>query len=383
MAEHPFLPYGRQTIDDSDADTLASAIRHDFLTTGPGVAAFESDLVDVTTAPYAVAVSSGTAALHAAYFAAGLGPGDELITTPLTFAGTANAARFLGADVSFVDVRSHDGNIDPEAVASAITDRTKIVCAVDYAGHPCDYAALGAICRDAGVTLIADAAHSLGATLGGRPVGTLADASTFSFHPVKVVTTGEGGAVVTSNQALAERARSFRNHGINRDPETMSHYEGPWYYEISELGLNYRVTDLQCALGRNQLARLGDFVGRRRAIAARYLAELACDELILPTIGADVEPAWHLFVVRVTRPELRRRFFERLRELRLGVQVHYVPVHYHPYYRNIRDEVGKFPKAEAYYGAAVSLPIYPTMTDADVGSVVGRVKQAVDEVLRS
>lgn len=379
----PFLPYGRQTIDESDAETVREALYHDFLTTGPGVEAFEDCLSKVTGAPHAIAVNSGTAALHCAYAGVGLGPGDELITTPLTFAGTANAARFLGADVTFVDVQSDDGNIDPAAVESAISDRTKIVTAVDYAGHPCAYGALRDLCKRKGVTLIADAAHSLGGALDGMSVGSLADVTTFSFHPVKVVTTGEGGGVVTANDAFAEGARLFRNHGINRNPETMSQCDGPWYYEIDELGLNYRITDVQCRLGLNQLGRLEDFIDRRRTIAARYLDALGCPELLLPTTRPGSEPAWHLFVVRIAGdPELRRPFFERLRELRLGVQVHYVPVHWHPYYRRIRNLDGAFPRAEDYYRRAVSIPMYPTLTDVEVASVIERVQQAVHDVLR-
>ena len=381
MPEPP-IPYGRQWIDDDDVAAVVEVLRSDYLTTGPAVEGFERSLVKAVGARRAVAVNSGTSALHSMYFACGIGPGDEVITTPLTFAATANAALFLGAEVRFVDVLPDTGNIDPAAVDAAIGDRTRLVAAVDYMGHPADYDELAAVSAARGVTLVADAAHSLGATYHDRRVGTLALASAFSFHPVKAITTAEGGAVVTDDDRLADRAARFRTHGITRDSLSLERNDGPWHYEQHDLGFNYRLTDLQAALGTGQLRRLDDFILRRRAIAARYLEAFADLEAIsLPHVRDFVEPAWHLFVVRVADAARRRAFFERLRELGLGVQVHYIPVHHHPYYRELGFVPGSFPVAEDYSARAVSLPIFPRMTDAEVDRVVSVVRSTVNALL--
>jgi UDP-4-amino-4,6-dideoxy-N-acetyl-beta-L-altrosamine transaminase len=378
----PSIPYGRQWIDDDDIAAVVDVLRSDYLTTGPAVKAFEQALVDASGARRAVAMNSGTSALHGMYFAAGLGPGDEIVTTPLTFAATANAALYLGASVRFVDVLADTGNIDPAAVDAAVGERTRLVVAVDYAGHPADYHELNEVARARGLTLVADAAHSLGATYRGRRVGTLAHASELSFHPVKPITTAEGGAVVTDDDELADRAARFRTHGITRDPSVMERDDGPWHYEQHDLGFNYRLTDLQAALGRSQLRHLDDFIARRRVIAARYLEAFAdVEALSLPCIRNGVEPGWHLFVVRVATAALRRPFFERLREHGLGVQVHYIPVHHHPYYRDLGFRRGSCPVAEDYSARAVSLPIFPRMTDEDVDRVIATVRHAVSDVL--
>ena len=377
-----FVPYGRQWIDEDDVQSVVEVLKSDFLTTGPTVRRFEEALERYTGARHAVALNSGTSALHAAYFAAGLEPGDEIVTSPLTFAATANAALFLGARVRFVDVEPDTGNLDPGALPSALTERTRLIVPVDYTGHPADYDPILEFARSHGLRVVADAAHALGARYKGRPVGTLADATELSFHPVKPVTTAEGGAVLTDDPGLAERAATFRSHGIVRDPERMHDNEGPWYYEVQHLGYNYRLTDLQSALGLSQMRKLDAFIARRRAIAARYLQALNdLPQLQLPTVRPDVEPGWHLFVVRVSEANRRRAFFERLRELGLGVQVHYIPVHWHPVYRELGFKRGQFPQAEEFYRRAVSLPIFPRMSDADVDSVIERVRRAVREVL--
>jgi UDP-4-amino-4,6-dideoxy-N-acetyl-beta-L-altrosamine transaminase len=377
----PFLAYGRQWIEEDDIAAVTEALRSDHLTTGPRVAAFEQALCGATGATHAVAVNSGTAALHAAYFAAGLAAGDELLTSPLTFAATANAALYLGATVRFADVCADTGNLDPAAAAAAITPRTRVVTAVDFAGHPADYPALERAVAGR-CAIIADAAHSIGATLDGRPVGTLASQSALSFHPVKTITTGEGGAVVTSDPALAGRAARFRTHGIERDPARMAANEGPWWYEEQDLGFNYRITDLQCALGSSQVAKLGRFVTRRRAIAARYTAAMAgCAALQLPTVRAGAEPAWHLYPLRVRAASRRSAFVERLRALGLGVQVHYIPVHWHPVYQRLDCRRGMFPVAEDWYAREVSIPMYPKLSDSDVDSVIERVLEAARDVL--
>ena len=376
------IPYGRQSIDEDDIAAVSDVLRSDYLTTGPTIAAFESALSEASGATHAVAVNSGTAALHAMYFAAGVGPGDEVVTSPLTFAATANTALYLGASVRFADVDASTGNIDPTSVDRQIGPRTRAIVAVDYAGQPADYDALRAVAERNGLTLLADAAHSLGATARGRKVGTLADASAFSFHPVKPITTAEGGAVVTANPELAARAARFRTHGITRDPAEMENHDGPWFYEQHDLGFNYRLTDLQAALGTSQLHHLNGFIARRREIAARYDAELAdLDGLETPSVREGVEPGWHLYVILVRDAARRRGFFERMRELGLGVQVHYIPVYLHPFYRRLGFEPGLCPVAEDRYARSVSLPVFPRMTDADVGAVVERVRSAAADLL--
>lgn len=376
------IPYGRQWIDDDDIDAVTKVLRSEYLTTGPAVESFEHALEGVIGAARAVAVNSGTSALHAMYFAAGLGPGEEMITTPLTFAATANAALYLGASVRFVDVLPDTGNIDPEAVDAAIGPRSRLVVAVDYTGHPADYDELTEVTAARGVTLLADAAHSLGATYRGRAVGRLAEATELSFHPVKPITTGEGGAIVTDDVSIAERAARFRTHGITRDPAEMERDDGGWHYEQHDLGFNYRMTDIQAALGTSQLRRLAAFVARRRAIAARYLEQLAdVEALTLPAVRPDVEPGWHLFVVRVAAAARRRAFFDRLREFGLGVQVHYIPVHHHPYYRRLGFAPGTYPIAEDFSARAISLPIFPQMSDDQVDRVIAAVRRAAFETL--
>jgi UDP-4-amino-4,6-dideoxy-N-acetyl-beta-L-altrosamine transaminase len=382
VAEEAHLPYGRQWIEDDDVVAVGDVLRSDYLTTGPTIPAFEAALAAVTGSAHAVAVNSGTSALHAMYAAAGIGPGDEIVTSPLTFAATANAALYLEATVRFADVDPRTGNLDPRGAAQATSSRTRAVVAVDYAGHPADYDALSAVAEERGTLLLADAAHSLGATYRGRRVGTLAHASELSFHPVKPITTAEGGAVTTDDAELAERASRFRTHGITRDRSRMGDDEGPWYYEMLELGYNYRLTDVQAALGMSQLRRLDAFLKRRRQIAGRYSASLAdADQLELPSVDEHVEPGWHLYVIRVRDAEQRRPFFDRLRAHGLGVQVHYVPVYWHPYYRDLGYRRGQCPVAEDFYARAVSLPIFPRMSDDDVDRVIDAVRSTASELL--
>ena len=378
-----FMPYGRQWIDEDDIAAVVEVLRSDYLTTGPAVPRFEAALQDATGAKHAVALNSGTSALHAMYFAAGIGPGDEIITSPLTFAATGNAALYLGATVRFVDVERDTGNLDPDLVEAAITERTKAIVPVDFAGHPADYDRLRAIADRHGLRLLADAAHSLGATYKGRSVGTLADASELSFHPVKPVTTAEGGAVVTDDPELARRAARFRTHGITREPDELEQPdEGGWWNEQHDLGYNYRLTDVQAALGASQLRRLERFIVRRRDIAAQYDAALAdIDALELPGRRQHVEPGWHLYVVRTHEPELRKPLFDRLRTAGIGVQVHYLPVYWHPYYARLGYPRGLCPMAERYYASAVSLPIFPAMSDWDVQDVATRLRQAVRDAV--
>lgn len=365
------LPYAHQVIDDEDVAAVAEALRSDWLTTGPRVPAFEAELAAATGARHAVAFSSGTAALHGAAAVAGLGPGDEAITTPMTFAATANAVLYTGATPVFADVRPDDLLLDPAAVDAAVTPATKAIIPVDYAGHPADYPALRAIADAAPageVLLIADAAHSLGATLDGRPVGTLADLTVLSLHPAKILTTGEGGAVLTDRDDLADALRRFRNHGIS----TELGERRDWTYAMVELGYNYRLTDIAAALGSSQIRRLDAFLARRRGLAARYLERLAGHPAVeLPAIAPGADPAWHYLFVRLRLDALRvgrAEVFRALRAEGIGVNVHYIPVHTHPYYRE-RFPGLTFPVAEAAYERLLTLPLHAGMTDADLDDV--------------
>lgn len=319
------------------------------------------------------------------YFAAGIGPGDEVITSPLTFAATANAALYLGASVRFVDVESDTGNLDPDRIEDAVTDRTKAIVPVDFAGHPADYDCPRAIADGHGVRLLADAAHSLGATSKGRPVGTLAVASEQSFHPVKPVTTAEGGAVATNDAQLARRAARIRTHGITKDAAELERTEeGQWWYEQHDLGFNYGLTDVRAGLGTSQLNKLERFVARRRAIASMYDTALTnLDALELPGRRADVEPGWHLYVVRCRDAGLRKPLFEHLHAQGLGVQAHYLPVYWHPHYAGLGYRCGLCPVAEEFYVGAISLPIFPAMSDTDVARVVDVVRDVVPTLTRT
>jgi len=377
----PSLPYGRQWVDEAGIAAVDDVLRSDWLTTGPAVGRFEAALREVTGARRAVAVSSGTAALHAMYFGAGIGARDEIVTSPLTFAATANAALYLGASVRFADVAADTGNIDAASAEACITERTRAIVAIDFAGHPADYAALHAVANSHGIRLLADAAHSLGGKYRGRAVGTLAAASALSFHPVKAITTGEGGAVLTNDDAIAGRAERFRTHGMSHDPG-LAEAEGAWYHEQVELGYNYRLTDMQAALGTNQLGRLEGFVARRQKLATQYTTALAeVPGLELPAAHDDVVHAWHLYVVRVRDAARRRAFFERLHALGLRVQVHYIPTYWHPYYRELGFARGLCPAAEDFYARAVSLPLFPRMTDREADLSIDLVLRAARETL--
>ena len=378
MSEH-FIPYGRQSVSDADIQAVGDVLRSGWLTTGPKVREFEEALESYTGATHATVLSSDTAALHAAYAAVGVGVGHEVITTPLTFAATANAALMLGARPRFVDVEEDTGLLDPRLVAEAICKDTRAIVAVDYAGHPADYAALRAIADEAGVALVADASHSLGATDRGQAVGTLADVSTLSFHPVKPITSGEGGAVLTGARQIHERVQCFSRHGIVAADAADDGYEGPWHQEMHELGNNYRLSDIHSALGLSQLACLDGWLARRREIAAAYTeayADLA--GLLTPVERDGVCSGWHLYVVRLVDGSKRRReVFESLRAAGLGVQVHYIPVYRHPYYQRLGFEGQACPVADKFYAGALSLPMFPAMTDADVERVIGTVRETI------
>lgn len=366
------IPYGRQSIDESDIAAVASVLRSNWLTTGPAVPSFERALADIAGSPVAV-VSSGTAALHLAYAAAGVGPGDEVITTPLTFAATAAAALHLGAVVKLADIDPHTLNIDPDRVSQLATERTKVITAVDFAGLPADLDSLRSIAHRVGALLVEDAAHSLGATYRGSPVGSIADMTTFSFHPVKLVTTGEGGAVAATDPILVERVRLLRNHGLVNPGEHDAFGNRPWHRVVHTLGYNYRLADILAALGESQLSRIEVFLARRRELAQRYLASLAGVQGIrLPAVREDIEHAWHLFVIRVPA-ESRPALHDHLRAHGIGSQVHYIPLHQHPAIaERIHDPV--VPVTDMVSDELLTIPLFPAMSNADQDQVVDALR---------
>jgi perosamine synthetase len=375
------LPYGRQAIDDVDIAAVVDVLRSDWLTTGPKVDDFEAAIALVAGTKYAVAVSSGTAALHASMYAMGVGPGDEIIVPTMTFAASANCAVYQGATPIFADVDPTSLLLDLASAESKITTRTKAILAVDYAGQPCDYDGLKALCGRYGLSLLADACHAIGGSYKGAPVGSLADLSTFSFHPVKHVTSGEGGAVTTDDPNFARSIRAFRNHGIATDHRQRAK-NGEFYYEMTDVGYNYRLSDIQCALGQSQLAKLAGFVARRQQIAARYDDAFASIAQVTPlTNAAGVSNAYHLYVIQLDLRRLkadRAGIYRALRAENIGINVHYLPVHLHPLYRErFETGPGMCPVAEDAYERILSLPIFPAMADTDVADVI----QAVSKIM--
>jgi UDP-4-amino-4,6-dideoxy-N-acetyl-beta-L-altrosamine transaminase len=376
------LPYGRQSIDEEDIQAVVDVLRSDWLTTGPKVAEFEDAFAKRVGSRHAVSFSSGTAALHGAAFAAGLKPGDEAITTPLTFAATANCVLYQGATPVFADVSADTLNLDPQHVAEKITPRTRAVFPVDYAGHPADLDAILKLAAQHGLVVIEDASHALGAEYGGRRVGSVADMTVFSFHPVKHLATGEGGMVTTDRTDFADTLRRFRNHGISSEARQRQ-AEGQWHYEMVLLGFNYRLTDIACALGLSQLEKLGENLSRRREIAAYYAAAFRNLERVTnPCVRADANPAWHLYPVRLNLEKLsadRGQIFRALRAENIGVNVHYIPVHLHPYYRDhFGHRGGDYPIAENAYDRLISLPMFHGMSDQDTQDVVSAVTKVVN-----
>lgn len=375
MSMPPWLPYGRHDIDQRDIDAVVDVLRGDWLTTGPTVEAFEEELAVAAGGVPCTTVTSGTAALHATYGGLGVGPGSEVVTSPFTFMATASCAAILGATVTFADVEDDTLNLDPGAAAAVVGARTAVVTAVDYAGHPADMDALRLVADSGGARLVEDAAHSLGARYRGRLVGTLADATCFSFFPTKHMTTSEGGAVAVPDPELAADVRRFAR--IGRSATASNDSEGGWWYEMPSFGLNYRLPDVLCALGRSQLQRLPAFLDRRSHLVARY-NELLGDfaGLRLPTQRADVKPAWHLFSVRILDGR-RREVFDGLRKAHIGVQVNYIPVYWHAAFRDLGYQRGLCPVAERAYQEQLSLPLYPGMSDQDQDRVV----EALDKIL--
>jgi perosamine synthetase len=372
------LPYARQSIDDDDILAVDGVLKSNWLTTGPKVVEFEGVVARYTGATEAVAVNTGTAALHAAMWAARIGPGDEVIVPAISFVASANCVLYVGATPVFADLSPDTLNIDPEDVLRKLTSRTKAILVVDFAGHPCDHDALRAIADLHGLIVIEDAAHSLGAIYKGRQVGALQDITTLSFHPVKQVTTGEGGMVLTDDAVIAKRVRSFRHHGIDVDLHARNKTNS-WEYDIVDLGFNYRLPDINCALGVSQLAKSDRWLDQRRAIAGRYHEALhGVPMLQLPEQRADCLSAWHLYVVRLNLDTItanRSQVFAALRAENIGVNVHYIPIPWMTHYANLGFKRGQWSVAESEYERVISLPMYPSMTDQDVADVVAAINK--------
>ncbi len=374
------LFYGHQYIDDADIAAVEKVLRSDFLTCGPEIGKLEDRLCRLTGAKHAIVVSNGTAALHMACQAAGVTAGDEVITTPITFAASANCALYCGAKPVFADIDKATYNIDPADVARKITARTKAVVAVDFTGQAADLDPLLSLCHEKGMILIEDAAHSVGTYYNGRPVGSIADITTFSFHPVKTVTGGEGGAVLTNDDALYTKLKLFHTHGITREAALLEHpSDGGWYYEQIALGMNYRMTDMQAALINSQLDKLDAFRSRRKAIVKRYdEAFRKIPEVVVQEEIAQSDTTRHLYILRIRPQRLtidRRQFFDAMAAENICCNVHYIPVYYHPYYERLGYKKGLCPRAEKLYAEMMSLPLYYAMSDQDVEDVIAAVRK--------
>ncbi len=376
------IPYGRQSIDDADIRAVIDVLKSDFLTQGPAVPAFEAAVLSWCGARRAVAVNSATGALHIACLALGVGPGDVVWTSPITFVASANCALYCGASVDFVDIDPHSFNLDPVKleeklrVAEAEGRLPKVVIPVHMGGQSCDMAAISALAARYGFKIIEDASHAIGGGYRGAPVGNCAysDITVFSFHPVKIITTAEGGMALTNDDALADRLALLRSHGITRDPGMMcAPADGPWYYEQLMLGYNYRMTDMQAALGSSQMGRIGEFVSRRRQLAQRYDRTLADLPLSIPEQDKDTQSSYHLYVVRLDLQrtnQTHREVFDALRAGGIGVNLHYMPVYLQPYYKNLGFSAGLCPEAERYYAEAISIPLHAGLSDAEQDIVI-------------
>ena len=381
------IPYGRQSISEEDVAAVVDVLRSDLITQGPIAGHFEQAVAEYCGVQHAVAVANGTAALHLSCLALGLGPGGLLWTSPNTFVASANCARYVGADVDFVDIDPHTYNLSVDALTAKLDAARQagklpdVVVPVDFAGASCDMVAVRALADEYGFRILEDASHAIGGRYRGEPVGSCrySDVTTFSFHPVKIITTGEGGMILTNDSALAHRARMLHTHGVTREEHLMrGASEGLWYYQQLELGYNYRITDMQAALGLSQMGRVDAFVARRNEIAAQYLAAFAELPAWCQSVRNDVHSAYHLFVIETLERD-RKDLYYRLRELGVGSAVHYIPVHLQPYYRDLGFGPGDFPNAEAYYARAITLPMYPAMDERDVTVVIEAVATALTE----
>lgn len=375
------IPYGRQLIDEEDIQAVVDVLKSDFITTGPKISEFETAICKATGAKYSVAVSNGTAALHAACFAAGLGEGDEVITSPMTFAASANCVLYMGATPVFADIDKNTYNISPDEIRKKITNKTKAIIPVHFTGQPCSMDEILAIAQEYNLIIIEDGAHALGAEYKGRKIGSIGDMTTFSFHPVKHITTGEGGAIVTDCKELYDKLILFRSHGITRENGKLSKDEGSWYYEQKILGYNYRLTDIQAALGISQLKKLDMFLKKRRQFAASYdKAFKDLDNIITPGQLEHTNSAWHLYIIQLKTEKLstnRKAVYDALRQVNIGVNVHYIPVYYHPFYRRLGYKKGLCPVAENLYERFITLPLFPGMQEHDIEYIIGEVRNII------
>lgn len=370
--ENKFIPYGRQFLDEEDIQAVIDTLRSPNLTQGPKIAEFEQAIADYIGVKYAVAFCNGTAALHGACYAAGVGEGDEVITSPITFAASANCVRYVGGTVVFADIDAVTYNIDPIQIKSKITAKTKAIIPVDFTGQPVDIDEIMQIAKENNLVVIEDGAHSLGAAYKDRKVGTTADMTMFSFHPVKPVTTAEGGIIVTNNEQYYRKLLKFRSHGIEQVP--YSSELGGWYYEMTDLGYNYRMTDLQAALGVSQIKKLDQFITRRQEIAKTYTQLLKnVDGVIVPEQLEETFSGWHLYMIQLEKAN-RKQVFDAMRAANIGVHVHYIPVYWHPYYQQLGYKKGLCPVAEAWYERALTLPIHPQITNEDIEYIVAQLK---------
>lgn len=379
-----YLPYGRQYIDEADIEAVVGVLKSDFLTTGPVSQKFEEKVATYVGAKYAVAFANGTAALHGACFAAGIGEGDEVITTPITFAASANCVLYQGGTVVFADIDPNTYNIDVNEIEKQITTKTKAIIPVHFTGQPAQLDAIQRLAQKHNLIIIEDAAHALGATYKGEKIGALSDMTMFSFHPVKHITTGEGGIITTNNKTYYEKLIQFRSHGITRDSNLLAENHGPWYYDMQFLGYNYRMTDIQAALGCSQMDKLDSFVKRRKEIVAAYnVAFNDLFEVQTPYQYPETESSWHLYILKLDLEALtitRREIFEELKKLNIGVNVHYIPVHTLGHYQELGYKKGSLPKAEQLYEEIISLPLFPAMQDQDIQDVIDAVKSIVKRV---
>lgn len=372
-----YIPYGRQCIDDDDIQAVIDVLKSDYLTTGPNVTEFEKIVAEYVGAKYAVAVSNGTAALHVACLAAGIGQGDEVITTPITFVASSNCVLYCGATPVFADVNPYTYNIDPTDIRRKITNKTKAIIAVHFTGQPCELDEIHQIAKEHNLLVIEDAAHALGAEYKGKKIGGISDLTTFSFHPVKHITTGEGGMITTNDKELYDKLLLYRSHGITRDQSQMTMNDGDWYYQQLELGYNYRITDIQCALGISQMKKIDTFIKRRKEIANKYNQALSdCKGVILPKQLDECDNSWHLYVIQVVEKD-RKYVFDCLRDKNIGVNVHYIPVYTQPYYRaNGYSDITCL-NAEAVYKNFISIPMYYSLTDDEQDYVINQLKELV------
>ncbi len=377
-----YLSYGKQTVDESDIQAVVDVLKGDYLTTGPFVKEFEDKVANYVGAKYAVAVSNGTAALHMACFAAGIKEGDEVIVSSMTFAASANAVLYCGGTPVFADIDPVTYNIDPDRIEEKITDKTKAIIPVDFSGQSVDMDRIKEIADKHDLIIIEDAAHALGSEYKGRKVGSQADMVEFSFHPVKPITTAEGGILTTNSEDLYKKMIIFRTHGITRDQEILNENHGPWYYEQQHLGYNYRLTDVQSALGTSQMSKIDEFITRRREIVKQYNEAFKdIKEIVMPFEAEFSNSGWHIYVIKVKPESLtvtRKEIFEALQAENIGVNVHYLPVYLHPYYRDLGYAKGICPNAEELYENMITLPLFPSMSNEDVNDVVVAVKKVID-----